>query len=145
MPKPMIRINGKPAEPASLADLIEVEPGVYTAILDGQSYELTVSDSEVEIEGVRFEVEIEDPRKWNPADGGLSAHGREAVKAPMPGKVIRILVKEGEVIAARQGVVVVEAMKMQNELKSPRAGRVATIAVKENQAVNAGSVLITIE
>ena len=59
----------------------------------------------------------------------------------MPGKVVRVLVAAGDEVAAGQGVVVLEAMKMQNEMKSPRAGRVASVAVKEHEAVNAGSVL----
>ena len=144
MPKPIIRINGKPAEPHAGAELIEVQPGVYSAIVDGQSYDLTVSPSEVEIEGVPFQAEVVDPRKWNPASGGVSLH-TEAIKAPMPGKVVRILVKEGDPVAARQGVVVVEAMKMQNELKSPRAGRIASIPVRENESVAKGSILVLIE
>jgi biotin carboxyl carrier protein len=144
MPKPIIRINGKTVDPHGGADLVEVQPGVYSAIVDGQSFDVTVSASEVEIEGVPFQAEVEDPRKWNPASSGVSLH-TEAIKAPMPGKVVRILVKEGDAVAARQGVVVVEAMKMQNELKSPRAGRIASIPVRENESVAKGSVLVLIE
>lgn len=144
MPKPIVRINGKLTAAHPDADFIEVQPGVYSAIVDGKSYEMTVSASEVEIDGVGFQAEIIDPRKWNPASGGVSLH-TEAIKAPMPGKVVRILVKEGDQVAARQGVVVVEAMKMQNELKSPRGGRIASIPVKENESVSKGSVLVLIE
>ncbi len=63
----------------------------------------------------------------------------------MPGKVIRLLVKVGDPVAAGQGVAIVEAMKMQNELKSPKEGRVAAIGVGENDTVNAGVVIVTIE
>jgi biotin carboxyl carrier protein len=63
----------------------------------------------------------------------------------MPGKVVRILAAAGEEVAAGQGIVVVEAMKMQNEMKAPRAGRVIAITVRENDSVNAGAVLATIE
>ena len=128
--KPIIRINGQPAEPANGADILEVEPGVYSIILHGCSYEAAVTGSEIDIDGVRLQFEKEDPRKWNPAASARKGEGREAVKAPMPGKVMRVLVAEGDEVAAGQGLVVVEAMKMQNEMKAPRAGRVVSVAVK---------------
>ncbi len=143
--KPVIRVNGHPAEPESKADFVEVQPGIYSVILDGCSYEVEVTGSEVEIGGARLQIEVEDPRKWNPAASSRKRTGLEAIKAPMPGKVVRILVAEGDEVAAGQGLVVLEAMKMQNEIKAPRAGRVAAIAVKEHEAVNASSVLLTIE
>jgi biotin carboxyl carrier protein len=143
--KPVIRVNGLPAEPDTTAEFVEVEPGVYSVIVNGCSYEVAVSGSEVDIDGVHFRVEKEDPRKWNPAGSSRKGEGRESIKAPMPGKVVRILVAEGDEVAAGQGLVVVEAMKMQNEMKAPRAGRVAAIGVKEHEAVNAGSVLLMIE
>jgi acetyl/propionyl-CoA carboxylase alpha subunit len=143
--KPIIRVNGQPVEPETAADFVEVEPGVYSVILRGCSYEVAITGAEVEIGGVRILVEREDPRKWNPAAASRKTEGREAIKAPMPGKVVRILVAEGDDVIANQGLVVVEAMKMQNEMKAPRAGRVVSIAVKEHEAVNAGSVLLMIE
>jgi biotin carboxyl carrier protein len=141
----IIRVNGIVVEPETAADIVEVEPGLYSAILDGCSYEIAVTGTEVDIDGVRLLVEREDPRKWNPAASARKAEGREAIKAPMPGKVVRVLVAEGDEVVVGQGLVVVEAMKMQNELKAPRAGRVTGIAVKEHDAVNAGSVLLMIE
>jgi biotin carboxyl carrier protein len=143
--KPVIRVNGKPVEPLDAADLLEVEPGVYSAIVDGCSYEIAITGSEVEIAGRRMRVELDDPRKWNPAAASRKASGRESVNAPMPGKVVRLLVAEGDEVAAGQGLVVVEAMKMQNEMKSPRAGKVVRIAVKPHEAVNAGSILLILE
>ena len=77
----------------------------------------------------------------NPATGA----GPQAVIAPMPGKVVKVLVAPGDVVAARQGVVVVEAMKMENELRAPRAGTVARINVSEGSSVEAGTVLALIE
>ena len=62
--------------------------------------------------------------------------------APMPGRVVRVLVKPGDTVAARQGLVVVEAMKMENELRSPRAGRVKEVAVAEGESVEAGRLLV---
>ena len=143
--KPVIRVNGQPAQPLAAADILEVEPGIYSILLDGCSFEVAASGSEVEIAGLRLAVEKDDPRKWNPAAAARKAGGRESVKALMPGKVVRVLVSEGEEVVAGQGLVVVEAMKMQNEMKAPRAGRVVGIAIQENVAVVAGSVLLSIE
>jgi biotin carboxyl carrier protein len=143
--KPIIRVNGKPAEPETTADFVEVEPGIYSAIVDGCSFEIAITGSEVEVAGFRMQVQREDLRKWNPAAAARQGSGRESVTTPMPGKVVRLLVAEGDQITAGQGLVVVEAMKMQNEMKAPRAGRVVSIAVKPHDAVNAGAVLLTIE
>ena len=66
------------------------------------------------------------------------------VAAPMPGKIVKLLVREGETVSEGQGVIVIEAMKMQNELKAPRAGTVEEIRVTENQAVNAGESLLVV-
>ena len=79
------------------------------------------------------------------SDGGTHARGEQSVVAPMPGRVVRLLVERGDEVAARQGVVVVEAMKMENELRSPKAGRVKEVAVAAGASVDAGRVLIVIE
>jgi biotin carboxyl carrier protein len=76
---------------------------------------------------------------------GASAHGEQRVTAPMPGRVVRVLVARGEDVEARQPVVVVEAMKMENELRSPKAGRVKDVAVEAGASVEAGRVLVVIE
>jgi biotin carboxyl carrier protein len=79
------------------------------------------------------------------ADAGGHASGEQAVVAPMPGRVIRVLVAPGETVAARQGVVVVEAMKMENELRASKGGRVKDVAVAAGDSVEAGRVLVVIE
>ena len=79
------------------------------------------------------------------SDAGAHAHGEQPVVAPMPGRVVRILVSPGDAVAARQGVVVVEAMKMENELRAPKAGRVKEVAVESGTSVEAGRVLLVIE
>jgi len=79
------------------------------------------------------------------ADGATHPGGEQPVVAPMPGRVVRLLVARGDDVAARQGVVVVEAMKMENELRSPKAGRVKEVAVTAGASVEAGRVLIVIE
>ena len=72
-------------------------------------------------------------------------HGRQNIAAPMPGKVVRVLVSVGDTVEPGQGLIVVEAMKMQNEMKSPKAGIVAEIKTKDGATVAAGEILIVIE
>ncbi len=79
------------------------------------------------------------------ADSGGGAHGEQPVIAPMPGRVVRVLVAAGDEVERRQPVVVVEAMKMENELRSPKAGRVKHVAVTPGTSVEAGRVLVVIE
>ena len=71
--------------------------------------------------------------------------GRQTIAAPMPGRVVRVLVAAGDRVIAGQGVVTVEAMKMENELRSPKDGTVTQIAVQEGTAIDAGTVLVVIE
>ena len=79
------------------------------------------------------------------AGAAAKAEGRQPIVAPMPGKVVKILVKAGDAVKARQGVIVVEAMKMENELRSPKDGRVTEIAVSEGTSVEAGRLLVVVE
>jgi acetyl/propionyl-CoA carboxylase alpha subunit len=125
-------------------DIVEAEPGVYSVIVDGASYEVRVAGDEIFVRGRRFRFETEDPRRWKRRGAGAGVAGRVAIVASMPGRIVRVLVAEGDEVEAGQGIVVVEAMKMQNELKSPRAGRVTSLAVKPADSVNAGAVLATV-
>jgi acetyl/propionyl-CoA carboxylase alpha subunit len=79
------------------------------------------------------------------SDAAAHAHGAQPVVAPMPGRVVRVLVGAGDEVAARQGVVVVEAMKMENELRAPKAGKVREVSVTPGMSVDAGRVLMVIE
>jgi biotin carboxyl carrier protein len=89
---------------------------------------------------------VRDPRTWRGRrHSALEAEGRQQIVAPMPGKVIRLLVKVGDEVEAGQGLVVVEAMKMQNEIRSPKKGKVERLQAKEGQPVNAGDVLAWVE
>lgn len=126
-------------------DVVEVEPGVFSVLSGGRSYEVRVSGAEVAIGLFAFEQEIEDPRAWKRSGHGASGHGHASIKAAMPGKVVRVLVGVGDQVEAGQGMLVVEAMKMQNELKAPRAGRVTSIEIKAGDSVSAGAVLAQIE
>jgi biotin carboxyl carrier protein len=78
-------------------------------------------------------------------NAGGDETGPQRIVAPMPGKVVRVLVAPGDTVAPRQGLVVVEAMKMENELRAARAGRVASVSVVEGQSVDAGAVLAVVE
>ena len=126
-------------------NMVETEAGVYSVLVDGASYEVRVTGDQVTVNGHTFEVALEDPRQWKRSRATAGATGKISLTAPMPGKVVRVLVAVGDEVTAGQGIVVVEAMKMQNELKAPRAGRVTSIRVKENDSVNAGAVLAVIE
>jgi biotin carboxyl carrier protein len=126
-------------------NIVETEPGVYSVLLNGASYEVRVLGDEVMVDGHVFHLASEDPRQWKRSSGAAGSAGQIRITASMPGKIIRVLAAAGDEVTAGQGVVVVEAMKMQNELKSPRAGRVTAIKVQENDSVTAGAVLAIIE
>ncbi|HLY18398.1 MAG TPA: biotin/lipoyl-containing protein [Bryobacteraceae bacterium] len=131
------------------AQIVAVEPGVYSVLLDGRSYEARVEQSAdcviVFIDGHRFEVKINDPRRWSRSAGKPGIEGRSNVVANMPGKIVRLLVAEGDTVEAAQGLLVVEAMKMQNEMKAPKAGRIVALPAREGETVAAGEVLAVIE
>ena len=141
----IIHIDGEAVAPAEDASIVETESGVYSVLAQGNSYEVRVSGSEITIGSHRFHFEIDDPRQWKRSGGAADAHGRASIIAPMPGKIIRVLISVGDEVVAGQGIVVVEAMKMQNEMKAPRDGRVTVVEVKPNDSVNAGTVLAVIE
>jgi len=92
-----------------------------------------------------FTAEVIDPRAWSGRrHGNAEAEGRQQIVAPMPGKVVRLLVKAGDHVEAGQGLLVVEAMKMQNEIRSPKSGTLERVLAKEGQPVNAGEVLCVV-
>jgi biotin carboxyl carrier protein len=113
--------------------------------VDGASYDVRVVAGQVTVGKRRFDYTIDDPRQWKGSDGAAGGAGRAVIVAPMPGKVVRVLVTVGDEVGAGDGIVVVEAMKMQNELKAPRGGRVSAIQAQENDSVVAGATLAVIE
>jgi biotin carboxyl carrier protein len=125
-------------------DVIEVEPNVYSILIDGVSYEARIVAHQIMIDGAPVEFEADDPRQWKRSARAADSSGRASLTAAMPGKIVRVLVAVGDEVTAGQGILVIEAMKMQNELKSPRAGQVTAIEVKENDSVIAGALLATI-
>jgi len=130
------------------ADVEVPEPGVYSILLDGRSYEARVEQGAqtlvVVIDGRRFEIEVRDPRRFSRKGGGAGAAGVQTIAAPMPGKIVRVLVGVGDEVTAGQGLLVVEAMKMQNEMKAASAGTVLSISAREGATVTAGESLATI-
>ena len=128
------------------ADAVEIAPGVYSILMGGESFEPRVEETggglKVTVGGREYAAKVRDPRQWRRRGGGaMEAEGRQQVRAPMPGKIVRVLVAEGVPVTAGQGLLVIEAMKMQNEVKSPKSGMVERMMVKEGQAVNAGEAL----
>jgi biotin carboxyl carrier protein len=135
-------IDGRVVE----ADAVEVSPGTYSILIDGKSFEARVEPNatglRVHVNGREYLFAIRDPRQWRRYRGATAeAEGRQKLVAPMPGKVIRLLVKAGDAVEAGQGLMVVEAMKMQNEVRSPKSGTVEKLAVSPGQTVNAGDTL----
>ena len=101
----------------------------------------------VHVNGFAVPVSIIDPRARQSRTPGAvsSGTGRRSIVSPMPGRIVKVLVKIGDVVVAHQGLVVVEAMKMENELKAPQAGRVTAVKVADGMSVEANAVLVTLE
>ena len=133
------------------ADVIEIQPDIFSILLDGNSHEVRITSAASGVLTLQtghqeFTAEVTDPRAWRGRrHGALEAEGRQQIVAPMPGKIVRVLVRAGEKVEAGQGLLVVEAMKMQNEIRSPKNGTVERLLAKEGQPVNAGEVLVWID
>ncbi len=136
------RLGGGAMRPVSVE---QPRPGVYSVLLDGRSYYATVEPGAVSVNGHRFEIEVRDPRRWSRQSAAGARAGAQKIAAPMPGKVVRVLVSIGDAVEPGQGIAVVEAMKMQNEMKALRAGRVVSLSAKPGATVVAGEILATIE
>ena len=104
------------------------------------------NDVEVSLRGATYAVKLTDPKRLRSAQSDAEHdQGIARIVAPMPGKVVRVLVEAGAVVESGAGILVVEAMKMQNEMKAPKAGKVISIHAQEGSTVNAGDVLAVIE
>ncbi|MBN8581332.1 MAG: biotin/lipoyl-binding protein [Anaerolineae bacterium] len=124
---------------------------VYSLIVDGKSYESFVyqgdEDWEVLLRGRQFQVKVEDEREKRlkaAAGGGVVEGGEFHLKAPMPGLVVAISVSEGQEVKKGQVLVILESMKMQNELKSPRDGTISHIKVKAGESVEQKQILLNL-
>jgi biotin carboxyl carrier protein len=131
----------------------EITRGVYSVLMDGRPYEAYISTRPGDSPGPagpfnivvglrRYLVELRDPRRWRRAGFSPEAEGPQEIVAPMPGRIVKILVTEGEEVKRNQGLLVIEAMKMQNELRAPRAGRVERVYLAEGGGVETGARLL---
>jgi biotin carboxyl carrier protein len=142
-----VSLDGQPVS----ADVILAAPNAVSVILNGTAFEIHIAPSldgtyKLQTGPHEFQADVRDPRAWRGRKGGaLEAEGRQQIVAPMPGKIIRLLVNAGDEVEAGQGLIVVEAMKMQNEIRSPKKGKVERLHAKEGQAVNAGDVLAWVD
>lgn len=138
------RINGEQVSVDSRPTI----SGVLSLLIGGESYEVLANPAQqqIAIAGTRYSVEVRDPRSWRSRRARAGAdEGAKKIVAPMPGKVVRVIATNGTEVEHGAGVVVIEAMKMQNELKSPKKGKVTKVLAAEGAAVNAGDVLAVIE
>jgi len=140
-----IRLDGAEVE----ADARLLRPGVLSLVIAGRAHRIVLDQDNFEpalhLGPQRVPYRLEDPRSLRSRRRHARTDGPMAVKASMPGRVVRILVEKGEAVAAHQGVLVIEAMKMQNELQSPKEGRVAEVRVSPGDTVAAGDILAIIE
>lgn len=135
---------------ATGVDARRTELGLSLVFEDGRSTDVALTDRPagewfVQLPHADVTAVVDARRYQRGESGGAAKTGVQRVTAPMPGRVVRLLVKVGDLVELRQGVAVVEAMKMENELGAPKAGRVKEIAVTEGQSVEAGRVLLVVE
>ena len=128
-------------------DFVALNANAGSLLVAGESFEVRRdAGGGIFVGASRYEVSIEDQRSWQGRQRRQSGHsGPQRLTASMPGKIVRILAQEGDEIHAGQGIVVVEAMKMQNEIKSPRSGKVQKVLVRQGANVNPGEVLAIVE
>jgi biotin carboxyl carrier protein len=145
----LAEINGRKYE----LEWSNPEPNVYLLRYDGKIFEAFVSPVEnktdpqiVSIKNENFSIRLIDSKKLKTAAGILGmADGIIEIKTAMPGKIVRVLAEKDQAVESGQGVIVVEAMKMQNEMKSPKDGTIKEIRFSEGDTVNSGDVLVIIE
>jgi acetyl/propionyl-CoA carboxylase alpha subunit len=139
------RLEGRQVE----VEAVLARPDVLSLRIGNLAYEIkserVANDLYLWVGDTGFTVEVRDPRSLRDRSRAADDHGPRKITAPMPGKVLRLLVQEGEDVEAGAGVAVVEAMKMQNEIKSPKKGTIQKLLVSAGAAVNAGDVLAIVE
>lgn len=140
----LVQLDGATAPSRSVDAAFASQPPARRSPGEGGA----AGDFDVHLDGLTIPVQIRPAGSFGRqkrAGSAASATGPQRITAPMPGRVVRVLCKPGDDVTARQGLVVVEAMKMENELRAARDGRVRDVAVAEGQSVDAGAVLLVIE
>lgn len=123
----------------------------FSLIVDNRSFEIEVDNTDDEyrvlVDGRNYRIHLVDERRVRvgAAQSGLQLQGRQMVSVPMPGKIIAVLVAVGDAVEKGQGLVIVEAMKMENEVRSPISGEVKEIKVKPGDTVEGGALLVIVE
>jgi biotin carboxyl carrier protein len=123
----------------------------YSLIVDNRSFEVEVDVKDDEyrvlVDGRNYHIDLIDERRvrLGGLQSGIQLQGRQNVSVPMPGKIVAVLVSEGDTVEKGQGLVIVEAMKMENEVRCPINGEVKEVRVKPGDAVEAGAVLAVVE
>ncbi len=139
------RLDGREVE----VDAVLARPDVLSLRIGNKAYEVkcerVAGEMHLWVGSARFAVEVRDPRSLRGRVRAVDDHGPKNLTAPMPGRIVRVLVKQGDEVEAGAGVLVMEAMKMQNEIKSPKKGTIQKIMVSEGAAVNSGDVLAIVE
>ncbi|WP_242395713.1 acetyl-CoA carboxylase biotin carboxyl carrier protein subunit [Anaeromyxobacter oryzisoli] len=142
-----VRIGGR----VHVVDAFKHDYGTLSLLVDAQSYTAMLDDRgakvHVRVKSSVFPLEILDEKKlrMRRAPARFTAEGRQTITSPMPGRIVKVLVKAGDPVREGQGLVVVEAMKMENEMKSPKDGRVVELLVQEGQTVEGNARLCAVE
>jgi len=139
------RLDGRDLE----VDAVLARPDVLSLRIGNLAYEVmcerVANDLYLWVGSTRFAADVRDPRSLRGRARAGDDHGPKKITAPMPGKVVRVMVRAGDQVEPGAGVAVVEAMKMQNEIKSPKKGTIQKILVSEGATVNAGDVMAVVE
>jgi biotin carboxyl carrier protein len=132
-------------------DSLVLPHGAVSMLVEDHSYNVDFEERGDEVgvlvrgEILRFDIADERRLRMRAAGAAFEAEGKQVIVAPMPGKIVKVLVAAGDEVAEGQGLVVVEAMKMENELKAPKAGKVTEVLAKEGTAVENGAKLVVVE
>ena len=127
-------------------DAIQVEPGVWSAVIDGASYTIFAgAEGAYLVDQKPVRVQVVDPRVPLERSSAVTPDGVQTLKAAMSGRVLRVLVADGAQVEAGQKILVIEAMKMQNEVTSPKSGTVLQVHVREGDTVGSGDLLAVVE
>jgi len=126
-------------------DNLQLNKGLFNMLVNGESHLAFIADNILQLDGEVFEAVAVDPLKKELLKSSALLASEGTIIASMPGNVVKILVKEGDSVEAGQGVIVLEAMKMENELEAPKSGKVKKIFVEEKKPVEGGTILVEIE